>query len=282
MFDVYSGVRRVRSGDVELAVTEHGPADGPPVLMIHGFPDSARLWRSQIPFLTNAGYRVVAPDIRGYGLSDKPESVDDYSIGTVAEDMLAVLDDAGIEDAHVVGHDWGAALSWYLAIAHPHRVKSLVTLSVGHPTAFGSAGIRQLEKTWYMLLFQFEGFAERWLSDDDWANLRAWTGGHPETANWIENLSRPGGLTGALGIYRANMGPERLVKGPPRLPDVKVPVMGVWSSRDVALTEDQMTESAGYVSAEFRYERIEGVGHWIPVEAPDQLNSLLLDWLEGH
>lgn len=282
MFDVYSEVRRADAEGVELAYTDHGPADGEPVLMIHGFPDTARLWRNQIPALVEAGYRVIAPDIRGYGKSDKPPSVDDYAIGVVAGDMIEVLDDAGIERCHVVGHDWGGALSWYLAITRPDRVKSLVALSVGHPTAFGSAGLRQLEKTWYMLLFQFEGVAETWLSDNQWANLRAWTGNHDEVENWIENLDRPDGVRGALGIYRANMGPERLLKGPPQTPPVQVPVLGIWSSGDVALVEKQMTDSGRYVAGEFRYERLEDVGHWIPVEAPERLNELLLEWLGEH
>jgi pimeloyl-ACP methyl ester carboxylesterase len=278
VFDVYSSMRTIASDGVEVVVTDHGPEEGEPVLLIHGFPDSSRLWRHQIPILNEAGYRTLAPDLRGYGRSFKPTDVEDYEIGLVAGDMIAVLDDTGIETAHVVGHDWGGALGWFLAIAHPQRVRSLVAVSVGHPSAFRQAGYRQLEKTWYMLLFQFRGVAERWLSDDDWANLRGWTQGNSEIENWIEDLSRPGALTAALGLYRANMGPERLLRRRTEFPPVQVPVMGVWSSDDFALTEEQMTKSAGHVAGEFRYERIEGVSHWIPPEAPDELNRLLLDW----
>lgn len=282
MVDVYADALKVQSGALVLTVAVHGPADGEPVLMIHGFPDSARLWRNQVSALVDAGYRVLAPDLRGYGRSDKPEDVDDYHITKFAADMLVVLDAVEVDRARVVGHDWGAAIAWYLAIAHPGRVRSLSALSVGHPTSFRRAGTRQLEKSWYMLLFQFEGVAEEWLSGNDWQGLRAWMGSHPEVENWIADLSRPGALAAALNTYRANMGPERLIKPPPQLPPVVVPVMGVWSSRDGALLEPQMLGSGDYVEAEWRYERIDDASHWIPLDVPEQLNSLLLDWFQQH
>lgn len=282
MFDVYSKTQSVRRGDIEIAYTDHGPEEGTPVLMVHGFPDSARLWRHQVPVLNVAGYRVMAPDLRGYGRSDKPEDIGAYGLSEMADDMIAIMDDANIERPHVVGHDWGGAIAWYLAIRHPDRVRSLVALSVGHPTAFRQAGLRQLEKSWYMLLFQFEGVAESWLSSNDWQTLSRWARTSAELDHWIEDLSRPGALSSALGIYRANMGPERLLKPPLELPPVQVPVMGVWSTDDMALTERQMTGSESQVAAEWRYEKIEGVSHWIPVEAPDRLNELLVGWFADH
>lgn len=263
-------------------MTDHGPKDGTPVLLIHGWPDNAQLWRNQIPALTEVGYRILAPDVRGYGRSDKPESVNQYQVGRVATDFIAILDHESLESAHVIGHDWGASLAWYLALSYPNRFRSLVALSVGHPLAFRRAGFGQLRRSWYMLLFQFEGIAERWLADDDWARFRAFSGGHPETETWIENLSGPGALSGSLGLYRANMGPENLVAPEPDLPLVTIPTMGIWSTRDFALTEHQMSGSAEFVEAEFRYERIEDASHWIPLDAPDDLNSLLIDWLGSH
>lgn len=282
MLDVYSKTQSLQRDGVRIVYADHGPEDGTPVLMIHGFPDSARLWRHQIGVLTDHGYRSVAPDLKGYGRSDKPEDVSVYAMSEMANDVIAVIDDAGIDRAHVVGHDWGGAIAWYLAIRHPDRVRSLVALSVGHPTAFRDAGLPQLEKSWYMLLFQFDGVAESWLSGNDWQTLRKWTRTALELDHWIEDLSRPGALTAALGIYRANMGPERLLQQPLRLPPVQVPVMGIWSTNDMALTETQMTGSEPYVEAEWRYEKIEDVSHWIPVEAPDRLNELLLDWFADH
>src|SRR5690606_19487651 len=136
--------------------------------MLHGWPDTAYLWRRQIPALTAAGYRVVAPDMRGTGGSDKPEAVDAYRLNEHVEDAAVVLDEAGADEAHVVAHDWGAAAGWALSLRHPGRVRSLTVLSVGHPNSFNSAGLRQLQMSWYMLLFQFEGEAEELLSADDW------------------------------------------------------------------------------------------------------------------
>lgn len=282
MFDVYVSARELAVGDVTIVVTDHGPDDGTPVLLLHGFPDSARLWRHQIPVLTEAGYRVLAPDLRGYGRSGKPQDVQAYRMSTLAKDMLAVLDEAGVDSVHVVGHDWGASLGWYVTVAHSSRVRTLTALSVGHPSAFREAGLRQREKTWYMLLFQFRGVAEKWLSDDDWHWLRTWTGSPPELEHWIEDLSRPGALSAALNIYRANMAPERLVEPGRQLPAADRPVLGVWSSGDLALLEEQMTGSKRYVNGEWRYERIEGASHWVPLEAVDRLNDLLLDWLGTH
>src|SRR5690606_21583445 len=141
------------------------------VLLLHGWPDTRHLWRGVVPALHAAGYRTIAPDLRGFGDSDKPEPVEAYGLLQLAGDALAVLDHVGAEQAHVVGHDWGAALAWALAAFAPERVASLAALSVGHPVAFREAGFPQREKSWYMLLFQFEGVAEQWLAADDFANL---------------------------------------------------------------------------------------------------------------
>lgn len=279
MFDVYSSCRQVLSDGIMVNVADHGPTDGEAVLMLHGFPDSARLWRSQVPALVEAGYRVLAPDLRGFGRSQIDVSVPQCGMASLCADALAVLDDAGVDRAHVVGHDWGAAVSWMLALSAPDRFRSLTALSVGHPSAFQRAGVAQREKSWYMLLFQFEGVAETALSADDWRWLRRWGAGCGEADNWIADLSRPGALEAALAIYRANSRPESFIAPPRDHPPVEVPVMGVWSTEDPALTERQMVESERYVSGPWRYERLEGVGHWIPVEAPEELNALLLDWL---
>jgi pimeloyl-ACP methyl ester carboxylesterase len=278
MFDPYQAARRVKAAGVDISVTEHGPVDGTPVLLIHGFPDSARLWRNQIPVLAEAGYRVIAPDLRGFGRSDAPEDVADYDMAVMIGDMLSVLDDCAVERAHVVGHDWGAALTWSLGRFAPERVLSISVISVGHPGGFIAAGLRQREKSWYMLLFQFESIAERWLSDNDWHWLRRW-GGAAEADNWVADLSRPGRLTAALNVYRANLPPETVLAGPRKYPPVTVPVLGIWSTGDGALTEKQMTASSDFVAGEWRYERIEDCGHWIPLDAPDRLNELLLEWL---
>jgi pimeloyl-ACP methyl ester carboxylesterase len=252
--------------------------EGRPVVLLHGFPDSSRLWRHQIPALAGAGFQVIAPDLRGYGGSDQPSEIAAYSILFLAGDVVGVLDHLGVERAHIVGHDWGAALAWAFASVMPDRVDHLVTLSVGHPAAFVAAGMEQREKSWYMLLFQYPDIAEQWLSADGWANFREWCH-HPDADAVIADLERNGSLTPALNYYRANIPPESYVAPPLELPAVQAPTMGVWSSDDFALIEAQMTRSAAFVDAPWRYERIDGADHWMQLEAPDEVNRLLLDFL---
>ena len=251
--------------------------EGRPVVLLHGFPDSGRLWRHQVPALAGAGFKVIVPDLRGYGRSDKPEEVEAYGLASVAGDVLAVLADAGEPRAHVVGHDFGAAVAWGLGSLTPDSVDHLVVLSVGFPTTF-FATLEQYQKSWYMLLFQFAGIAERWLQENDWHNFKRW-GLHPDAEAVIAELEASGSLTPGLNYYRANVGPETWVGPPAQLPPVQAPTMGVWSTGDFALGEAQMTESAQNVAGPWRYERLEGPGHWMQLEAPDQVNQLLLDFL---
>jgi pimeloyl-ACP methyl ester carboxylesterase len=266
---------RVDVGGVGIEYDVTG--EGRPVVLLHGFPDSARLWRHQVPTLADAGFRVIVPDLRGYGRSDKPAEVETYRMDALAGDVLAVLNDAGVSRAHVVGHDWGAAIAWGLAALAPDQVDHLVALSVGHPASFRAAGFEQYARSWYMFLFQFEGIAEEWLSANDWANFRGW-GGHPDMDEVIVGLAN-GSLTPGLNYYRANVPPESWLNPAPELPPIQAPTMGVWSSRDIALTERQMTGSEKNVRGSWRYERLEGVGHWMQLEAPDEVNRLLLDFL---
>lgn len=252
--------------------------DGDPVVLLHGFPDDRSLWRHQVPALVGAGFRVIVPDQRGFGASDKPADVDAYALPFLAGDVLAVLDGLGVERAHLVGHDWGAAVAWAVASLAPERVDHLAVLSVGHPASFHAAGFQQREKSWYMLLFLFAGVAEEWLSADDFRNLRAWSN-HPDADAVAARLKEDGALTAALNWYRANLPAEALLAGPPDLPLVTAPTMGIWSTGDLALTEANMTGSAAHVAGTWRYERLDGPGHWIPLDAPARLNELLLDFL---
>jgi pimeloyl-ACP methyl ester carboxylesterase len=250
---------------------------GRPVVLLHGFPDSGRLWRHQVPALAGAGFQVIVPDLRGYGRSGKPEAVDAYSLPLLAGDVLAILNDLGIARAHLVGHDWGAALAWTLATLAPDNVDHLAVLSVGHPATFLRT-LEQRQKSWYMLLFQFPGIAERWLTEDSWANFRRWAA-HPDADGVIADLDADGSLTPGLNWYRANVAPEFWVGPPPQLPPVQAPAMGIWSTGDIALSEVQMTDSARNVAGPWRYERLDGPGHWMQLEAPDEVTALLLDFL---
>jgi pimeloyl-ACP methyl ester carboxylesterase len=264
--------------DVRLRVLDEG--SGPAVFLLHGWPDSHALWRNQVPALTAAGYRVIAIDLRGFGESDKPERVEAYAIPNHLADVQAVADKLGLERFALVGHDWGAGIAWAFASLVPDRVEKLVAISVGHPSAFRDADFEQRRRSWYMLLFT-HAVAEQVFPRDNWQLLRAF-GACPDFDRYVADLSRPGALTASLGIYRANVPPEALFLGDPMtLPPVPMPVLGIWSAGDLALTESQMTRSANFVSGPWRYERIEGCGHWIPVEAADRFTPMLVDFLAG-
>ena len=277
--------RRVKVGDLTFNVADVGT--GPPVLLLHGFPDSWHMWRHQIAELSRRGYRVIAPDLRGFGESDKPAEVEQYGLGHLIGDVSGILDVLEVERAVVVGHDWGAALAWLFTSFVPDRVEKLVAVSVGHPGAFGSAGLAQKQLSWYMLWFQFPGVAEVGIAEDDWAFFLQWAyggiarGQDADAERQIADLSRPGALTAALNWYRANIAPATFHRDSSGIdfPFISCPTMGVWSSADMALGEEQMTGSRRYVSGPWRYERIEGVSHWVPVHAPEQLNRLLVDFL---
>jgi pimeloyl-ACP methyl ester carboxylesterase len=254
-----------------------GPGD--PVLLLHGWPDTGELWRHQVPALTAAGYRTIVPDLRGFGASSKPTDPADYAAPVILGDVVGLLDALGLARVHLVGHDWGAAIAWLVAAAAPDRVTSLTALSVGNGVSFRKAGLRQREKSWYMLLFQFAGVAERWLAADDFANLRAWSG-HPDIDEVCARLADPTALTASLGLYRGITTPESMFgAAPPALPPVAAPTLGIWSSGDFALLEEGMTGSAQTVTGPWRYERVEGAGHWLQLDAPDEVNTLLLDFL---
>jgi pimeloyl-ACP methyl ester carboxylesterase len=269
-------MRRITGDGVELAVLDEG--EGEAVLLLHGFPDSAALWRHQIATLKNAGFRVVAPDLRGFGDSDKPDDVDAYRVGRSVSDLTKVLDALEIEKTHVVGHDWGAGVAWAFALMAPQRTNRLAVLSVGHPARFAQRAVAQREKSWYMLLFQFPE-AEAILRKDDWALLREWMGSHPQLDAAIERLERPGALTASLNWYRANMHPRRELADQPAPPNVKADTLGLWSSGDRYLLEDAMRHSGEHVDGTWRYERIEDASHWMQLDAPERVSALLLDFL---
>jgi pimeloyl-ACP methyl ester carboxylesterase len=269
--------RRIEVNDLRLRVVDEG--EGTPVLLLLGFPDSASLWRQQIPALLEAGFRTIAPDLRGFGESERPLQKEAYQILNVLSDLTGILDALGVERVHVVGHDWGAAVGWSLASFMPDRVDQLVAMSVGHMAAFASAPIEQREKSWYMLLFFFEEVAEEVLRRDGWKFFRQWARDHPECERWIRDLERPGALTAALNWYRANLTPESLFAEPPAFPKVGADTLGLWSTGDAYLTEGQMVASSSYVDGSWSYERVDGASHWMQLDRPEDVNRHLLSFL---
>lgn len=268
----------IEANGLRFHVQDEG--SGTPVVLLHGFPDTSRLWRLQVEALVRAGYRAIVPDLRGRGQSERPPAVADYSLVNVAQDVTAIMDALGVRRAHVVGHDWGAATAWLVASLSPDRVDRLVALSVGFPGAAGRPDLEALQKGWYRLLFLFEA-AEEVLRQDNWYLLRELLGANVDAEGYVRDLAEPAALTAALNWYRANLPVEGLAGPGPKLPPVQAPTLGVWSTGDVYLTEQQMIRSAERVEGPWRYVRMEYAGHWIPLDQPERLNALLVEFLGG-
>jgi pimeloyl-ACP methyl ester carboxylesterase len=258
---------------IDLHVVVAG--QGPDVLLVHGFPDCHSVWRKQVPVLVAAGYRVIAPDTRGCGLSAAPGTPSAYAIEHLVADLIGLLDALGVVRVRLVAHDWGAVIAWQLCMRYPERVDRYVALSVGHPAAFARAGIKQKLMSWYIFLFQVPGFAERVMRLAGWRAFRAVTRFPAECPRWIAALERPGRLTAAINYYRANLGRIRTGFGRP----VPVSVLGVWSDGDRFLCEEQMLASRDFVAGAWRYQRINGANHWLQLTAADEFNALLRGFL---
>jgi pimeloyl-ACP methyl ester carboxylesterase len=268
----------VKTDAGRLDVHEDGPVDGSPVVLLHGFPQGAYCWDAVVPALTGAGYRTVAPDQRGYSPGARPRGRAAYTLSRAVSDAVAVIDERCGGRAHVVGHDWGAAVAWRLAARHPERVRTLTAVSVPPVPAYLRAVLtsRQVLASWYIAALQLPRLPERLLADPKRfaALLRLSGQSHERAERDARALADPDALRGAISWYRA-----LAVQPPAQDPPVTVPTLFVWSDGDVAITR-QATETAHrYVTGPYRYAELRGVSHWIPEEAPDELGALLLDHL---
>ena len=265
--------RLIHVNGIDLNVLDAG--DGPPVLLLHGFPDDHTLWRHQIPALVAAGYRVIAPDTRGCGRSQLLPRVADYRFKHLVADQIALLDALGIDRVRLIGHDWGAVQGWQIALRHPERVERYMAMSVGHPYCYLRAGWRQKLKGWYVFAFQARAVA-RWLF-----SLGGWTLfgrllRFPEEWPFVrERIARPGRFAAGQNYYVANLGALVTARAQP----VSMPVTGVFSTGDIALVERQMTDSAPLAPSGWHYERLANVNHWMQLSAPQRVTTLMLDFL---
>jgi pimeloyl-ACP methyl ester carboxylesterase len=268
--------KKYRVNGIEMNVVVEGR--GPDLLLVHGFPDSIAVWRHQIPALVAAGYRVIAPEQRGFGLTEAPRETKAYAIENYVADLVALLDALGLKKVLLVGHDWGAAVCWQVCMRHPERVDRYVAVAVGHPSAYAKAPLKQKIRAYYIIFFQIKGLSEWMVTRANWWLWRKMIRYDPEFEQWKAELSRPGRLTAAINIYRANL----KLRLPQNWPKVTVTVMGVWGEGDVALAEEQMIASEKYVSASWGYERIgDRSGHWLMLSVPDKFNAVLLDYLKA-
>jgi pimeloyl-ACP methyl ester carboxylesterase len=279
--DVDAATEEFRVNGRTFPVIDHG--SGPVVVLLHGFPDSRYMWRFQVPALASAGFRVLAPDLRGFGGAPKPDDTDEYSLGTIVEeDIVGLLDEVNAKQAHVVGHDWGAQVGWTMAATNRDRVASMSALTAGilGNSGFGSAAQRRA--LWHLYYFQFEGATEARLRANDWELFRDWVDGGDDVDRYIEQLSRPGALTAALNWYRANTRPAPPADEPSAPPDVTCPVLGVLAEDDAYLLEPQMrnsTERIDLTEGSWRYESIPEASHWMTVDEPRATNRILVDFL---
>lgn len=272
----------ITTGEMTFRALAAGPDTGRLVLLLHGFPQTSRSWLATLDALAGAGYRAVAFDQRGYSPGARPEPVEHYAMAHLVADVIAVADDIGGHEFDLVGHDWGGAVAWHVAGQYASRVRSLTVVSTPHPAAFrralsGELGGDQPQRSWYMEFFQKPDEPEQVLLGDGGAALRSLYTGVPDDAvdHYVSELSQPGALTAALNYYRA-VPPAP----PPQAEPITSPTLYVWSTDDVALGREAAEATADHVRGPYRFEVLDGVSHWIPEVAPDQLNRLLLDHLQ--
>lgn len=282
----------LRANGLDFFALAAGPADGPLVLLLHGFPELSRSWRHQIPALAAEGWRAVAPDLRGYGRSGKDGPFD---LRTLARDVRDLVRALGRERAVVVGHDWGGAVAWAAAIHEPEIVERIVVLNCPHPGVMAEElrrNPRQMARSWYMLLFQVPGLAEWLLTRRGGAAVgRALRGGshvrdawpREETAHYQQAMLQPGAARGALGYYRAILGHPLSMRREGRARPVTAPTLVVWGARDRFLGRETVEpgKMAPYLAPGNRAEVvfIEEAGHFVQSEAPGPVNQAILRWL---
>lgn len=268
---------------VRLHWVEEGT--GPLVVLLHGFPEFWYEWRHQIPALAAAGFRVVAPDLHGYNLSEKPKGIGSYRVSVVVDDIVALIRHLGAERAHVAGHDWGGVVAWRLGIRRPEVVDRLAIINAPHPAVFGRELMhpRQFLRSWYAGFFQLPVLPEAVFRANDYATLERILRKSPRRPGaytdedvrlYKEAISQPGALTAMINYYRS-FG-RRTARGAREGGDevVRRPTLVIWGEQDSALTTHNLDGLERYVP-DLRIERLPDASHWVPADAPERVNELL-------
>jgi epoxide hydrolase 4 len=270
-------------GDVRLHYVEAG--DGPLIVLLHGFPEFWFGWRLQIAPLAAAGFRVVAPDTRGYNLSSKPAGVAAYSADKLAADIRGLIRERGAESARLVGHDWGGTIAWTMAMNHPEVVDRLAILDAAHPRTLqkGLRNPRQLRKSWYFFFFAIPGLPERRVRAGDWKFFRDFLrDAHPayspeDMDRYVEAWSQPGAATAMINYYRAS------VRQPPKqakaqLRPISAPTLVIWGQRDRYLGPELAEPDRDDVPNLDRVERLPDASHWVHHDESERVTQLLSDF----
>jgi pimeloyl-ACP methyl ester carboxylesterase len=269
-------------GGIRLHYVEAG--SGPLVVLLHGFPEFWYSWRHQIEPLAAAGYRVVAPDMRGYNLSSRPQGWRDYDLRLLAGDIAGLVRALGEESCFLAGHDWGAAVAYGVAMYQPQVVRRLAILNVPHPVRMleGFRTARQLRKSWYMFFFQIPRLPERLFEREDFSfakrSLRADSKGaftDDDLDRYVEAWSQPGALTGMINYYRAAL--RRSLRGiAAQLQPIECETLVIWGMQDRHLGSELADPPREWVP-HVRLERIEQATHWVQHDAPERVNALLVE-----
>lgn len=270
--------------DLRLHYVEAG--NGPLVVLLHGFPECWYCWRHQIGPLADAGFRVLAPDLRGYNESDKPRGVRNYRLSLLTQDVVALIRHAGSERATVIGHDWGGVIAWAVAMRHPETVERLGILNAPHPLAFRRelSNPVQLFRSWYVVFFQLPWLPEQLIRAGDFAVLERVLRDDPtrreaftkeDIQYYKQALRKPGALTAMVNYYRALFRYPGEISWPG---PVQAPTLVIWGERDRYLSGN-LSHGLHRWAPWLRVERIADCSHWTPADAPAQVNDLLLSWL---
>ncbi|MFG2126187.1 alpha/beta fold hydrolase [Streptomyces sp. NPDC048751] len=257
-----------------------GPADGRPVLLLHGFPQSATIWEEQLTALGDRGFRAVAPDTRGYSPGVRPMRADAYGVSELVGDVLAVADALDWDRFDLVGHDWGGAVAWWTAARHAERLRTLTAVSTPHPGALSEA-LRadddQRRRFQYQQDWRSPETEARFLADDAALLRSLYQGKVPgrQVDAYVERLSEPGALSAALNYYRADRPDAAVGK-------IQVPTLYVWGAEDVAFGATTAHATEQWVSGSYSFHALHGVGHWVPDEVPEVLTSLIVDHLNEN
>ncbi|ETA71013.1 alpha/beta fold hydrolase [Actinospica robiniae] len=269
--------RAVEVGGLTFDLAEQGPADGRPVLLLHGFPQTHRAYDALAAVLAadGANLRLIALDQRGYSPGARPADPGAYTLPELAGDAAGILEALHLSAVDVVGHDWGSLVGWFLAAHYPDRVRTFTAVSVPHPAAFAAAlaaSAQQRRMSSYVSLFRDPAKAARVLLEDDARRLRALYRPLDDraAAPHLAALSDPVALTAALSWYQATKFGEGA-----HTPTVDVPVTYVWSTADAAISRDAAERCVEHVAGPYRFVELEGISHWIPDEAPEALAAAL-------
>jgi pimeloyl-ACP methyl ester carboxylesterase len=270
-------------GDVRLHYVEAG--DGPLLVLLHGFPEFWFGWRLQIAPLAAAGFRVVAPDTRGYNLSSRPEGVAAYSVDLLAEDIRGLIRALGATSAMVVGHDWGGSIAWATATNHPEVVDRLAILNAAHPRRL-QEGLRhpsQLRKSWYFFFFAIPGLPEDVVHARDWHFFRHFLeDANPpytpeEMERYVDAWSQPGAATAMIDYYRSSVR-ESSKQAKAEHPPISAPTLVIWGERDRYLGQELAEPDRQDVPNLDRVERLADASHWVHHDEAERVNQLLIDF----